>query len=377
MAESLTVEDSKLLIELCRAGKLYAVQEWISAGKSIRVAPGIKKTPLDVAIALGFHSLVELLAQAETGQEQKDKALADALDARRLDLMEVLVANGANVRSIPLADVFDSWQPRIIDFFLGPGVDVIIGAPFAQAFGQKCRKALRPFREYREAHPEFAEALQNQADRALRHFAYEADLKWVALMLWIGADPRSRGPTLDDNHEDDPECHVTAVEEACTKGSVEVLKKFKVDGARDDLSALLHHASLFSRIEMIRYLLQQGADPNDKTNGGSSALERCLERVSFGVSRSPSARGLISALEVWRTTECLRLLLSHGARWVPNDPRHLNTIRRGLYKYEPAVTRKLVKMLIQHKACSNETIQLLLNERLKEHLRAPSAGTRA
>jgi hypothetical protein len=37
MDETLTVEEAKLLIEYCRAGKLYEVEKWIASGKSIKV----------------------------------------------------------------------------------------------------------------------------------------------------------------------------------------------------------------------------------------------------------------------------------------------------------------------------------------------------
>ncbi len=55
---------------------------------------------------------------------------------------------------------------------------------------------------------EFAQD-QEQADRALRHFCFEGDLKWVSLLMWAGADPRSAGPMFDDD-EDDPAGYITA-----------------------------------------------------------------------------------------------------------------------------------------------------------------------
>jgi hypothetical protein len=90
----------------------------------------------------------------------------------------------------------------MIRFFLENGADVITGAPFAVAFREKIRTALRSYVE--KAHPELASGLQEQADRALRHFCNEGDLKWISLLLWAGANPRSRGPDLDDRWADDP-----------------------------------------------------------------------------------------------------------------------------------------------------------------------------
>ena len=36
MDETLTLEEAKLLIEHCRAGRLYEVERWIASGKSIQ-----------------------------------------------------------------------------------------------------------------------------------------------------------------------------------------------------------------------------------------------------------------------------------------------------------------------------------------------------
>jgi hypothetical protein len=40
---------------------------------------------------------------------------------------------------------------------------------------------------------------------ALRQFCQEGNLKWVSLLIWAGANPRSSGPALDDaDHINDP-----------------------------------------------------------------------------------------------------------------------------------------------------------------------------
>jgi hypothetical protein len=61
--------------------------------KPIVVDPSLRKTALLAAI----ETLVELLARHEQRQEQKDRALADAVEGKRLDMVEVLVARGARI----------------------------------------------------------------------------------------------------------------------------------------------------------------------------------------------------------------------------------------------------------------------------------------
>lgn len=136
MSETLSIEDSKFLVGLCRAGRLYDVERWIVEGKSIRTSPQIRKRPLQVAIDLGFHSLIELLVRNEDSQAAKNQALAESVSARRLDLVQLLALHGAEIQSVPLVDVLLTWEPVMIRFFLDNGADVITDSPFAIA--QRC-----------------------------------------------------------------------------------------------------------------------------------------------------------------------------------------------------------------------------------------------
>ena len=42
MASVLTTDESKALLALCRTGRLYEIEDWIRAGKSIQIAQGSK-----------------------------------------------------------------------------------------------------------------------------------------------------------------------------------------------------------------------------------------------------------------------------------------------------------------------------------------------
>ena len=277
--ETLTEEDAKLLLGLCRSGKLYEVERWIAAGRSIRTPGSFKKGPLDIAVEQGFHSLVELLARNECEASVKNDALALAVAKKRLDLVQVLISLGAEIKAVPFADVLLTWDPAMIRFFLDNGADVITRAPFAVAFAERIRTSLPPFVEPKKAHPELTDQLQQQADRALRYtFAREGDLKWVSLMLWAGADPYNAGPSVFDEHEDDPDLHTTALREACYKGNLEVLKKLKPERQPDELGELLSCAMFSKGDDLLGYLLNLGAKPNNKSNGGF----RCTGFLLFG-----------------------------------------------------------------------------------------------
>ena len=192
MDEISDIDVAKELIALCRAGKLYEIDRWIAGGRSLDISVakkrGRQKGLLELAVETGFHSLVELIAKNEPTQSAKDAALSSAVSSRRLDLVELLVAHGADVRAVPLVEVLINWDPKLMRFFLDHGADPVDGRPFAEAFREKIRTTLRVFVDYRQSHSELAVQLQEQVDCALRYFCGQGDLKWVSLMMWAGGD---------------------------------------------------------------------------------------------------------------------------------------------------------------------------------------------
>ena len=87
-------EEIQPLIALCKAGRLFDVQKWIASGRPINPPSELKirkKSPLELAIALGFHSLVEVLLEGGTlVEDQRYSPLNHALGKRRLDLIMLL-----------------------------------------------------------------------------------------------------------------------------------------------------------------------------------------------------------------------------------------------------------------------------------------------
>jgi len=126
----LSSDRSKELIALCRAGKLYEVESWIATGESLQVSAECKRTPLQIALDKGFHSLVLLLARNEPNQAVKNSALAIAVEFHSLEFIELLLAHGAEIRGMPFVDVLLTWQPAIIRLFLNGGADAISDLPF-------------------------------------------------------------------------------------------------------------------------------------------------------------------------------------------------------------------------------------------------------
>jgi hypothetical protein len=361
-------DDAKHLVRLCEAGRLYEIEEWIRAGRPLQVPPDLRKTPLRAALTAGFHSLIELLLRHEPSQTAKDQALVHAVQLRRLDLVELAVKYGADIRSVAFGEVLENWDKGIMRFFIERGADLVTDVPFAYAFHAHIRTALGVFLECKRTRPDLAEQLQEQANIALRQVAKEGNLKWVSLLMWAGADPRSHGPTLDDL--DDPDMFTTAFEEACSRGHLEVLKRLKPDPQRDDLGALLRPAAFSAHTDVLMYLLELGANPNDKPTGGSSALDACIHHLNWEDIHSLLYGGRdrqTPGYKVHNTRAAIRMLIEHGAVWSPGET--LNDARRTLCHLEPEVTTELVGLLVKHHACDDTALHnLLRTQRMRAHM---------
>jgi hypothetical protein len=290
---TLSIEEGKELLRLCRLGKLYEVEAWISTGKSTQVPKVLKKAPLRTAIDIGFHSLVQLLAVHENNPAVLNDALGLAVELRSVELAQLLLNNGAEIRGIPLISVLRSWDPVMIQLFLDVRLDEV----------------------------------------------------------------------------DDPECQVTAFQEAASGHQLQILKRLKPDPERDDLADLLFYACAFPKTDVIQYLLEIGAKVNDKENGGSSALDQCLGFMHLDGANRRVVTGKRSTWDVRRTMEAISTLTQHGAVWHPDDMNSVNWVRKTLLESEPEVAIKLLKVLRSNNACPKDTLkELLSSPRLREHI---------
>ena len=167
-----TQEEIQPLIELCKAGKLFEVQEWIAAGKVVNppIYPSRRagrRSPLEIAVEHGFHSLVKVLLEGGAAIESTgyDGPVEKALDMRRLDLIQLFVEHGYDAKSVSMERVFATWDPKIMEYFIEKGADVEDGNPLAWALCCRIRTALPIFKQYKDRFPSF----QEQANVALRH----------------------------------------------------------------------------------------------------------------------------------------------------------------------------------------------------------------
>ncbi len=371
-------EAIKPLVELCKAGKLFQIQEWISAGKPVNPPPipdkGQRpKSPLDVAIERGFHSLVQVLLKAGAAIEPEGwgSPMNKALEMRRLDVVQLLVEHGYDPRTVDMDRVFDSWDPEIMTFFIERGADIETGRPLAYAFSNRIRTALRIYKQYVKQFP----SLQEQANIALRHHCKEGNQKWISLMLWLGADPYKPGSDACDEEPDDEDEGLSALEYAALYDHFEIFetKQIRANPTHPYLCRTLRYMCSGRGVEMMKQLLENGLDPNDQDNGGCSAIQGCLNGMSWSFRIDPWGlerdRKNIDTERSRDGMKAIHLLVKHGARWLPVDKDEISDVRRSLLKLSPDYTAELIWIMWKYKACVLGTAEALLRTpAIKRHV---------
>lgn len=364
MKQANTYEEIEPLVKLCKAGRLFDVQDWISAGKPTNLPPAhtlkrSKQSPLQIALNLGFHSLVQvLLEEGASLDDPRYPHLSQALHKRRLDLVQLLVKHGADIHSVPMEDVFDTWNNEIVDFFIERGADLKTGNPLAYALCSRIRPALGLFMRYRDHYSSF----RDQIDIALRHHCKEGNLKWVSLLLWAGADPYSKGP--DSPHDDDPESFSSALELAAFYGHFEVfkLKKIRLEPKQSIAEDLLRNACFSKKPEILKMLLDNGFSPRKLRDCGSSLIRLLIYSMSWDFDPFSYTRHEkdIDSYKSRDVVKMMHMLVRNGARWAPEDSSEINSARRSFLKMKADYVMEFIWLMSEYKACTRNDIETLI-----------------
>jgi hypothetical protein len=366
MERAKSEDEIKPLVDLCKAGKLFEVQEWIAAGKPVNPPPRPEKgrrskIPLQIAIESGFHSLVEVLAKGGAAlKENHYSALEHALSNRRFDLVKLLVENGADIHSVQMTGVFDTWDRKIMEYFIEKGADVETGYPLAWAFIGRIKPALGIFKQYKNRFTSF----QEQADIALRHHSVEGNLKWVALMLWAGADQYARGPASPDDAPDQQE-DMNALDWAAQFGHHEIfkLKLVRLDSKRPDAQELLRNACHGGKGDLVKTLLEEGFNPKDQEDGGSNLIQSLLASMGYPLDFDSFSDRREKGIDTSRTREKMKMihmLTRYGALWAPKDKSEINAARRALLRMAPDNPVEFIWIMSKYNACNREDLDKLL-----------------
>ena len=137
-----------------------------------------------------------------------------------------------------------------------------------------------------------------------------------------------------------------------------------------ELQHVLKYACDGQGIELLKRLLELGVDPNDQTNGGSSAIQHALVMMGWSLRMYTWERETnIDSSSSRERMKAIHLLAKNGARWVPTDQSVLNSARQSLVRLVPDYTVEFVWIMKKYQSCCRETIQRLIDTpKMKTHI---------
>lgn len=376
MKRAQVYEEIKPLITFCRAGRLFDVQAWISQGKPIEPPlpepkKARKKSPLEIAMELGFHSLVQVLLDGGAIiDDPRYNPLQYAVWKRRLDLVELLVSHGADIRSVGIDEAFETWDMKIVEYFIDRGVSIEEGNPLAYAFCERIRTALALYMRYKDCFP----SLHEQANIALRHHCFEGNMKWVALMLWAGADPYAKGP-FNPRHEPDPEEDCSALELAAQFGHFDIFKfkSIQLNPNHEISQSLMMSACRKGNADILKMFLDKGYSPLNMEDKGSSLIQFLLQSMCYYYSPYSYSREdkNIDSSDSRERIKMIHMLARQGARWEPTDRYDINSARRSLLKMREDYLMEFIWIMSEYKSCTREAIDEIMRSAAMKALVSP------
>jgi ankyrin repeat protein len=348
-----SLEDLRVLHQLCRDGRLYDVELWIAEGKPLQVSPetlpkGTRpKTALQIAIETGQHSLVQLLLSKGYRLDLERYAPLDlTLKMRRWDLFDLLLQWGADLKSVDVHSVLETYNIELYERFRAAGYDLTKRHEMGSILGHGTSN--RPLLGFMKRHRTEDPKIQQELNIALCYHARNGNEKGINLCLWAGADPHAQAPNpqwgssrdVDDKEGEERFLGWTAIEEAAQEGHLTILKRLGPDPRRDNFDNLYQYA----RHGFIVTFLATIQQPKDLT----SILSWHLRWVAspFPWSTRPG-------------TSTIEAILGCKVPWQETDPKRLAEIRKLLLKLADYELKTIMSRLKRPDICSSETFQEL------------------
>lgn len=338
---------------------MFEAEAWLKAGKPAHCDhQNVRCTPLGIAIDTVFHSTLEFLLH--NGFKLTPKHLFMAVRRGKVGIVELLLDHGADVRWMSFGEVVCWPNPQILRLFIERGVDTQTGYPIARVLKHNPRAFLGVYKSSIDRYPDW----QFQADMALRHFCAEGDMRGVCLLLWLGANPRAKVPR---DAKEEPEAWESGLWQAAINGHLGIIKKIAPRKGLDDLDGLLRLAAGSSNVATIEYLIGLGADLNAVEKGHDTALRAALLSLEWELDfhrDEPYSSHHTYALEA------VKRLLRLGARFHPEDPDELPSLRRCLLKLHWFDGYELMKCFHRTAALGQYHVGMLFEHpRLRSHLK--------
>ena len=339
---------------LCREGRLFEAEAWLKAGKPADCQhKNVLCTPLGIAIANNFHSLVEVLIK--NGLKPSVKHFWLAVRRGRTGMVELMLQNGVDLRWLDLREAVQWLNPEIIHLFVEHGADTRTGYPIAEAFKRAPKPICGIYKTFIDRFPEW----KFQADMALRHFCQENSMRGVSLLLWLKANPRAEVPLKDG---DEPEIWTSGLWQACSSGHLEIVKKIGPNRTEDDLNDLLRVACNGQSVELINYLVERGADPKVRTKDGAGILKEALWSLDWrlGFESYWSKKYFRVDGNSGSAFDVLKRLVELGVKLEPMEQDEVKFLRECFQKMKGSDLLEFIRFLVNHEFADRKTMRNIL-----------------
>ena len=272
-----------------------------------------------------------------------------------MDLFWILLEHGADMKSVRLATVASCCDKELMEFYFRHWNDVEDGYALYKVILAMPYPLTGIIKEFAPSVPNH----KQQLGKALNHFVRDNRLRWIAMTVWMGADPRLPAPCPDDD-KNEPETWVSPLELAADGGTLEALKLLKPSAETDDLNRLLEHLFIwdYKDLKIAEYLLSLGASVNNKPNGGCSILNRLFEeRFSIHMHFHKDFWEL-RILEEW---------INRGAQFVPDSDNDLRHVRDYICHITQADIKRLLQILLRCMP-AEQLLRIVKSPRVQKHI---------
>ncbi len=351
-------------LRLINTGQLFRIQtqmEDLDSSVLLDESLPSKFSPLLRAVETGFHSMVEVMLKCgRWGKEPLNQALSSALEAKRWDLAELIIDQGASLSKIDFGEVCRTVKPELMEKALRGGANPAAGNTFAFALNEiKARPLLRFIRELKDEYP----VLCKQASLALIEAVQKKKARWAALLKWAGADPYMNVPYELTEEEWDPEDSdfgTTAAEQACMIGDFELFKGLNLRPTPEQAKDLLERTAFSCSLEIMKEIMRH--IPKECINCGDPPTCAALEHLLKYFPNTSDSYYRYSRSEE-QVVECMVFLLDRGARWHPSS-ENIAYLRRCLVRLPSRSISKALRPIVYTPLAASP-------EMLKELCRTP------
>ena len=308
-----------------------------------------------------------LLANGYNPNADYYECLGPAVRAKDHDMVDLLLRFGVDPNAVDFCEVLETCDRALMDRFVVAGIDPCRRNAVARAVQTKRRPILGFIKQYQTQFP----GIQRQIDIALHAVTEAADLRGVALMLWLGANPHAPTPSSGEEWcETECDADSTAFHAAlfCQKSEVmDMIAKRPIPA--DRVASIFHSVGYRPRPGLVRRLLEMGADPNSVSPEGEHILHEFVHPIL--------SRFMRNAEEVEPAFQSLELVLKAGAKWTISE-RRLKWLRRDLIDGESRAVVRLLDLLHQYQALTHEQLhELTRTDAMKRVLNGMSKPRRS